>query len=91
MGAPPGRVSRGRRREVMRARGRAPRRPTRLGGPPAGSRAPWLPGWSLRLAVGGVAVDALESIRARPDRLVDVGFRFEHGTIAAALEPLRAR
>jgi NAD dependent epimerase/dehydratase family enzyme len=49
------------------------------------------PGWSLRLALGGVAGDALDSLRVLPDRLVEAGFRFEHGTVAAALEPLRTR
>jgi uncharacterized protein (TIGR01777 family) len=48
-------------------------------------------GWSLRLALGGVAGDALDSMRVLPDRLVEAGFRFEHGTVAAALEPLWTR
>jgi uncharacterized protein (TIGR01777 family) len=50
-----------------------------------------VPGWSLRLALGGVAADALDSLRVLPTRLVEAGFRFEHGTIAAALEPLGTR
>ncbi|HTI20842.1 MAG TPA: TIGR01777 family oxidoreductase [Kutzneria sp.] len=51
-----------------------------------------VPGWSLRLALGGVAGDALESIRARPDRLTEAGFRFEHVTVTEALRvELRCR
>ncbi|MEV6610868.1 TIGR01777 family oxidoreductase [Kutzneria sp. NPDC051319] len=41
-----------------------------------------VPAWSLRLALGGVAGDALESIRARPTRLIEAGFRFEHREVS---------
>lgn len=50
-----------------------------------------VPGWSLRLALGGVAGDALDSLRVLPNRLVEAGFRFEHETVATALEPLGTR
>ena len=44
-----------------------------------------VPAAALRLALGGVAVDALGSLRVLPRRLLDAGFRHRHGDLTAVL------
>jgi hypothetical protein len=44
-----------------------------------------VPGWALRLAIGGAAEAILSSQRAEPRRLLDQGFRFRFAVIDAAL------
>jgi len=58
-----------------RALGRALRRPAFVP----------VPGWALRLAIGGAAEAVLSSQRAEPRRLAALGFRFRFETIDAAL------
>lgn len=52
-----------------------------------------LPAWALRLALGEMADETiLASARARPRRLLETGFEFQHESIASALgEALRRR
>jgi len=53
-------------------------------------RPSWLPvpAWALRLALGEVASTVLESQRALPRRLLDLGFQFRFPTAEAALRDL---
>lgn len=52
-----------------------------------------VPAWALRLALGEMADETiLASARARPSRLLETGFEFQHESIASALgEALRRR
>jgi NAD dependent epimerase/dehydratase family enzyme len=44
-----------------------------------------VPGWLLRMAIGGAAETVLAGQRAVPRRLAELGFRFRFETIDAAL------
>ena len=47
------------------------------------------PAVAIRIALGGVADNlVLASCRARPDRLLESGFRFQHATVPQALDHL---
>ena len=49
------------------------------------------PATAIRIALGGVADNlVLASCRARPDRLLGLGFRFDAGTVSEALDALLA-
>jgi len=62
--------------EFTRTLARALRRPAAL----------WVPAAPLRLVLGGLAGEVLESLRMRPTRLVEAGFEHRHRDVDAVVE-----
>jgi len=64
-----------RSRELTRALARALRRPAVLR----------IPGWALRIALGGMATEVFGGLRVVPARLAGAGFRYAHEDVDSAL------